>query len=133
MSDQPSICPTCKRPMRERKRTGETPSRLAIMKPFMIQVEKMLEAALTEDQAIEQGYHKSAKWANFALRIWRNRQRAFDALSAEPEGTAVLVWKRDRKDVQVWVHASVPDAEPISTQAVEDAHEVMEQFLKENP
>lgn len=136
MSALPSICPTCKRPMRERKRSGETPSRLAIMKPFMVQVEDMLKAALTEEQAVEQGYHRSSKWGSFALRIWNNRKRAFEALHEEPEGTAALVWQRDRKDVQVWVRAAAKsDAEEmaITKKAIEDADQVMEEFLKENP
>lgn len=109
---------------------SKDPRRLSLLKPLRAEIDAELAQATTMEDAVSRGYVESS--GNFAVRIWQN---CIDAIAARTQADedAILVWRRDKKDVQVWVRATVKPEEPISKQAVEDAHTVMEEFLKTEP
>lgn len=107
------------------------PGKLSLLRPLRQEIDAELNASLSEEDALAKGCIASS--GCFAVRIWQN---CIDAIAAKRQAGdgAILVWQRDHKDVQVWVPPLVEKAdEPISEQAIEDAHEVMEEFCKQQP
>lgn len=85
----------------QRKRQPATPSRLTAFKDMREQMDKELDGALSEEQARKQGLEPLAKKV-YPVRIWNNVVLALAEREKFKERGAVLVWRRDRKDVQVW-------------------------------
>lgn len=95
---------------------SKDPGKLSVLKPLRSQIDAELAEAISWEQAIARGLEESS--GCFAIRIWNNCIAAI-AAKKQAGSRAVLVWRRDRKDVQVWVPAPVKVDEPQQEEVAE--------------
>lgn len=74
-------------------------SRHAILQNLKGQIAGLLEGAVSAEEAVTRGLVPTGKV--FAVYRWSNVKAAHDEMTAAGDG-AVLVWRRDKKDVEVW-------------------------------
>lgn len=88
-------CPTC-----GRRLSHESPGRIKEYAGLRAEIDAELAKALTEEEATAQGYRPIQNGRNFPIRLWDN---CIKAIRSREAWNGILVWQRDRKDVQVWV------------------------------